>query len=321
MVRRYGEHVANLEPCAENPPDPFPPEPPLPAPPPIPPQPSPPLPPDARLRLPPPLTVDAGDGSPVRPEPAVAESRCWGSPTRARMQRPPPERGPGPAIRWWRGWDLNPRPSGYEPDELPDCSTPRRSGRSSGWVAARSRPVCSRRQVRADRLRPGHGSVRRQAWRQRSSEAAGSTAPLEDVWSVGGVGTRPKRGVYTSDFVKPPARSPDRRTTSSASTRAKAYRQFHVHSPTSPTMSRSPGAGRKATPSFTQFTGRPAPRRRAARCRARVGAASRVDGRRDRTHDGDRSPGELGELGHLYRNTAATRAAAACARLTQEDRP
>ena len=24
----------------------------------------------------------------------------------------------------WRGWDLNPRPSGYEPDELPDCSTP-----------------------------------------------------------------------------------------------------------------------------------------------------------------------------------------------------
>ena len=28
--------------------------------------------------------------------------------------------------KWWRGWDLNPRPSGYEPDELPDCSTPRR---------------------------------------------------------------------------------------------------------------------------------------------------------------------------------------------------
>ena len=26
---------------------------------------------------------------------------------------------------WWRGRDLNPRPSGYEPDELPDCSTPR----------------------------------------------------------------------------------------------------------------------------------------------------------------------------------------------------
>ncbi len=29
-------------------------------------------------------------------------------------------------LRWLRGPDLNRRPSGYEPDELPDCSTPRR---------------------------------------------------------------------------------------------------------------------------------------------------------------------------------------------------
>ena len=33
----------------------------------------------------------------------------------------------GGHSHWWRGEDLNFRPSGYEPDELPDCSTPRSS--------------------------------------------------------------------------------------------------------------------------------------------------------------------------------------------------
>jgi|GEM_PF-3233429 hypothetical protein len=28
-------------------------------------------------------------------------------------------------VNWLRGLDLNQRPSGYEPDELPGCSTPR----------------------------------------------------------------------------------------------------------------------------------------------------------------------------------------------------
>jgi hypothetical protein len=30
---------------------------------------------------------------------------------------------------WLRGRDLNPRPLGYEPNELPDCSTPRQKER------------------------------------------------------------------------------------------------------------------------------------------------------------------------------------------------
>src|SRR5690349_13613117 len=43
-------------------------------------------------------------------------------------------------ARWWRGKDLNLRPSGYEPDELPDCSTPRRTSEGSKATGRPPRP-------------------------------------------------------------------------------------------------------------------------------------------------------------------------------------
>ena len=71
-----------------------------------------------------------------------------------------PRRRPSSANDWLRGQDLNLGPSGYEPDELPGCSTPRQveKSRSGGGLyrcpLQRSRAFCGK------------------AWRQRGAASS-----------------------------------------------------------------------------------------------------------------------------------------------------
>ena len=55
------------------------------------------------------------------------------------------------ACGWLRGVDLNHRPLGYEPNELPDCSTPRTDNnnppicrQTCAWSGVMSRLLCKK---------------------------------------------------------------------------------------------------------------------------------------------------------------------------------
>ena len=58
---------------------------------------------------------------------------------------------------WLRGVDLNHRPLGYEPNELPDCSTPRIHTTNLIWQRQTSRKLSSA----GARSRPSGGARRR----------------------------------------------------------------------------------------------------------------------------------------------------------------
>jgi hypothetical protein len=132
----------------------------------------------------------------------------------------------GISPRWWRGQDLNLRPSGYEPDELPDCSTPRREHDD--------RPRCRRRQLGCQQ--PGHtqwSSVRKTPvsklrWLRRRLAAASGFTPVRSPW-ISKVWTPSVEGTPMAEWLRSLAnRAPQAARCASRTPNLQAYRRAGV---------------------------------------------------------------------------------------------